>query len=73
MVESGGQGSQTSTNQLGVMYNGGGVYLCMCMCGGCIGECPPACPLCSCCVDEVAAQHADADCVIHFGPSCLTR
>ena len=30
-------------------------------------------PPCSCCVDEVSAQHVDADCVIHFGPSCLTR
>ena len=33
----------------------------------------PSCPPCSCCVDEVSAQHADADCIIHFGPSCLTR
>ena len=28
---------------------------------------------CSCCVDEVAAEHALADCIIHFGPSCLTQ
>ncbi|CAI8016030.1 2-(3-amino-3-carboxypropyl)histidine synthase subunit 2 [Geodia barretti] len=27
----------------------------------------------SCCVDEVAASHVDADCIIHFGPSCLTQ
>lgn len=27
----------------------------------------------SCCVDEVAAEHSSADCIIHFGPSCLTR
>lgn len=26
----------------------------------------------SCCVDEVAAQHADADAIIHFGRSCLS-
>lgn len=26
----------------------------------------------SCCVDEVAAQHAEADCIIHFGRSCLS-
>ena len=26
----------------------------------------------SCCVDEVAAAHADADCVVHFGRSCLS-
>mmetsp|Transcript_47112 Transcript_47112/g.87846 ORF Transcript_47112/g.87846 Transcript_47112/m.87846 type:complete len:521 (-) Transcript_47112:251-1813(-) len=26
----------------------------------------------SCCVDEVAAAHAPADCVIHFGPACLS-
>ena len=27
----------------------------------------------SCCVDEVAAEHIDADAIIHYGPSCLTR
>lgn len=26
----------------------------------------------SCCVDETAAQHVSADCVVHFGRSCLT-
>lgn len=26
----------------------------------------------SCCVDEVAAAHVDAECVVHFGPSCLS-
>ncbi|XP_050521998.1 2-(3-amino-3-carboxypropyl)histidine synthase subunit 2 isoform X2 [Daktulosphaira vitifoliae] len=26
----------------------------------------------SCCVDETAAQHVNADCVIHFGRACLT-
>jgi diphthamide biosynthesis protein 2 len=26
----------------------------------------------SCCVDEVAASHADADLVIHYGRSCLS-
>ncbi|XP_022174866.1 2-(3-amino-3-carboxypropyl)histidine synthase subunit 2 [Myzus persicae] len=26
----------------------------------------------SCCVDETAAQHIAADCVVHFGRSCLT-
>ena len=26
----------------------------------------------SCCVDEVAALHADADCVVHYGCSCLS-
>lgn len=26
----------------------------------------------SCCVDETAAQHVAADCVVHFGRSCLT-
>ena len=25
-----------------------------------------------CCVDEVAAQHLNADAVIHFGHTCLT-
>ncbi|ESO86068.1 hypothetical protein LOTGIDRAFT_195492 [Lottia gigantea] len=27
----------------------------------------------SCCVDEVAAQHSNADCIIHFGRSCLSQ
>lgn len=27
----------------------------------------------SCCVDEVAAQHVDADVVVHFGDACLSR
>eukprot|EP00045_Choanoeca_perplexa_P014552 m.172050 g.172050 ORF g.172050 m.172050 type:complete len:536 (-) comp16714_c0_seq1:56-1663(-) len=27
----------------------------------------------SCCVDEVAAEHANADLIIHFGHSCLSR
>lgn len=27
----------------------------------------------SCCVDEVAAEHMLADCIIHFGPACLTQ
>lgn len=26
----------------------------------------------SCCVDETAAQHITADCVVHFGRSCMT-
>ncbi|XP_050213379.1 uncharacterized protein LOC126664845 [Mercurialis annua] len=26
----------------------------------------------SCCVDEVGASHADADCVIHYGHTCLS-
>ncbi|XP_006819822.1 2-(3-amino-3-carboxypropyl)histidine synthase subunit 2-like [Saccoglossus kowalevskii] len=26
----------------------------------------------SCCVDEIAAQHVNADCIIHFGRSCLS-
>ena len=25
----------------------------------------------SCCVDEVAAQHLVADCIVHFGRTCL--
>jgi len=28
--------------------------------------------VCSCCVDEVAAQHHNADCIIHYGRSCLS-
>ena len=27
--------------------------------------------ICSCCVDEVAAQHYNADFLVHFGPACL--
>lgn len=27
----------------------------------------------SCCVDEVAAQHANCDLIVHFGFSCLSR
>lgn len=26
----------------------------------------------SCCVDEVAAAHVDAQCVVHFGRACLS-
>lgn len=26
----------------------------------------------SCCVDEVAAEHVKADCIVHYGPSCLS-
>ncbi|XP_030635991.1 2-(3-amino-3-carboxypropyl)histidine synthase subunit 2 [Chanos chanos] len=26
----------------------------------------------SCCVDEVAAEHAGADCIVHYGQSCLS-
>ncbi|XP_068603889.1 2-(3-amino-3-carboxypropyl)histidine synthase subunit 2 [Brachionichthys hirsutus] len=26
----------------------------------------------SCCVDEVAAEHAGADCVVHYGAACLS-
>jgi len=26
----------------------------------------------SCCVDEIAAEHINADCIIHFGRSCLS-
>jgi len=28
--------------------------------------------LCSCCVDEVAAQHVDADAVVHYGHACMS-
>ena len=28
--------------------------------------------VCSCCVDEVAADHVNADAIIHFGTACLT-
>ena len=27
---------------------------------------------CSCCVDEVAADHVSANAIIHFGTACLT-
>ncbi|XP_077085359.1 2-(3-amino-3-carboxypropyl)histidine synthase subunit 2 [Siphateles boraxobius] len=26
----------------------------------------------SCCVDDVAAEHVRADCIVHYGPSCLS-
>lgn len=26
----------------------------------------------SCCVDEVGASHINADCVVHYGHTCLT-
>ncbi|KAF3161146.1 Diphthamide biosynthesis protein 2 [Orbilia oligospora] len=26
----------------------------------------------SCCVDEVAAEHAEADCIVHYGRACLS-
>jgi diphthamide biosynthesis protein 2 len=26
----------------------------------------------SCCVDLVAARHANADCIIHYGRACMT-
>ncbi|KAK6358587.1 Diphthamide biosynthesis protein 2 [Orbilia blumenaviensis] len=26
----------------------------------------------SCCVDEVAAEHANADCIVHYGRACLS-
>jgi diphthamide biosynthesis protein 2 len=25
-----------------------------------------------CCVDEVAAEHFSADCLVHYGPACLS-
>lgn len=28
--------------------------------------------LISCCVDEVAAQHVDADLIVHYGHTCLS-
>lgn len=28
---------------------------------------------CPCCVDEVGAEHIQADGLVHFGPACLTR
>lgn len=27
----------------------------------------------SCCVDEIAAAHIDADAIIHFGHACLSK
>eukprot|EP00112_Aurelia_sp_Birch-Aquarium-sp1_P009642 Seg2100.8 transcript_id=Seg2100.8/GoldUCD/mRNA.D3Y31 product="hypothetical protein" protein_id=Seg2100.8/GoldUCD/D3Y31 len=27
----------------------------------------------SCCVDEIAAEHVNADCIIHFGRACLSK
>lgn len=27
----------------------------------------------SCCIDEVAAAHVKAECVVHYGPACFTR
>jgi diphthamide biosynthesis protein 2 len=27
----------------------------------------------SCCVDEVAAQHVDADAVVHYGRACMSK
>ena len=26
----------------------------------------------SCCVDEVSAEHAEADCIVHYGRACLS-
>lgn len=26
----------------------------------------------SCCVDEVAAEHVGADCIVHYGSACLS-
>jgi diphthamide biosynthesis protein 2 len=26
----------------------------------------------SCCVDEVGASHIDAQCVVHYGPACMS-
>lgn len=28
--------------------------------------------MCSCCVDEVAAEHVGAHCIVHYGSSCLS-
>lgn len=28
--------------------------------------------MCSCCVDEVAAEHVGADCIVHYGSACLS-
>jgi diphthamide biosynthesis protein 2 len=27
----------------------------------------------ACCVDEVAAEHVDADLIVHYGRSCMSR
>lgn len=27
---------------------------------------------CSCCVDEVAAEHVGAECIVHYGSACLS-
>jgi hypothetical protein len=27
----------------------------------------------SCCVDEVAAQHVDADAIVHYGHACMSQ
>ena len=27
----------------------------------------------SCCVDEVSAQHVDADAVVHYGRACMSK
>jgi diphthamide biosynthesis enzyme Dph1/Dph2-like protein len=35
-----------------------------CLTGGSLG---------SCCVDEVAAQHVDADAVVHYGRACMSK
>jgi len=29
--------------------------------------------LSSCCVDEVSAQHVDADVVVHYGHACMSK
>lgn len=28
--------------------------------------------MCSCCVDEVAAEHVGADVIVHYGSACLS-
>lgn len=28
--------------------------------------------ICSCCVDEISAEHVSADAIIHFGHACLS-
>lgn len=32
----------------------------------------PSFLLISCCVDEVAAEHVSADCIVHYGNTCLS-
>lgn len=27
----------------------------------------------SCCVDEITAQHANVDCIVHYGEACLSK